>query len=127
MEQMRTTFRGGRYLGIRIPTIFDENNATRCAACDGVIEGVPFSISIMDIVAAEAAPTWAKAARLNPGPNQFHRDPEHFRAWARQRGYYLCRLSEVREIMRPVPIPGDGDRWGLCDGMHREAHELVPA
>ena len=42
--------------------------------------------------------------------------------------------SEVREIMRPVPIPAqdpadvpDAGRWGLCDGIHRDDHEFVPA
>ena len=33
--------------------------------------------------------------------------------------------GEVREIMRPVPLPGE--RWGLCDGIHRDQHEFVPA
>jgi hypothetical protein len=35
----------------------------------------------------------------------------------------------VREIMRPVPLPGDGGppRFGLCDGIHRDDHEFVPA
>jgi hypothetical protein len=32
----------------------------------------------------------------------------------------------VRELMRPVPLPGATIRWGLCDGEHREAHEFVP-
>jgi len=27
--------------------------------------------------------------------------------------------------MRPVPLPGEAIRWGLCDGEHREAHEFV--
>ena len=124
---MRTTFRGGEYLGVRIDTVFEENNSIRCAGCDGVIAGTPFRISIMDVAAGEVPPTWARAARLNPGPHQFHADPEHFRAWCRERQYYLCRLSEVRELMRPVPIPGQEGRWGLCDGLHREAHEFVPA
>jgi hypothetical protein len=43
------------------------------------------------------------------------------------RGHLFCRLGTVREIMRPVPIPGDEPRWGLCDGLHRDAHEFVPA
>ena len=43
------------------------------------------------------------------------------------RGYLFCRKGEVREIMRPIPIPGDVVRWGLCDGIHRDDHELVPA
>jgi hypothetical protein len=29
--------------------------------------------------------------------------------------------------MRPVPIPGDAVEWGLCDGIHRDDHEFVPA
>ena len=46
------------------------------------------------------------------------------------KGYLFCRRGEVREIMRPVPIPGATDgatRWGLCDGIHRDDHEFVPA
>ena len=31
------------------------------------------------------------------------------------------------EIMRPVRLPTDPVAWGLCDGMHRDAHEFVPA
>ena len=47
-------------------------------------------------------------------------------------GYLFCRRGEVREIMRPIPIPGPDDapdqgRWGLCDGIHRDDHEFVPA
>ena len=113
-------------MGIRIPTVFEENSAMRCAGCDEVINGLPFRVSIMDIVSAEVPPSWAVAARLNPGPHQFHADPAHFRMWCREHGYLLCRLSDVRELMRPVAIPDD-HRWGLCDGLHREAHELVPA
>ena len=44
------------------------------------------------------------------------------------KGYLFCRKGEVREIMRPIPVPGDDGtpRWGLCDGLHRDDHELVP-
>ena len=122
-----TRFRGGEYLGIRIPTLFEENVAMICAGCDEVIEETPFRVSIMDIAPTEASPTWATSVKLNPGPHQFHADAAHFRAWCRERGFLFCRLSEVRGIMRPVPIPGERARWGLCDGMHREAHEFVPA
>ena len=48
----------------------------------------------------------------------------------RDRGYLFCRKGEVREIMRPIPIPaasGKGVRYGLCDGLHRDDHELIPA
>jgi hypothetical protein len=46
------------------------------------------------------------------------------------KGYLFCRKGEVREIMRPIPIPAVDDgsvRWALCDGIHRDDHEIVPA
>jgi hypothetical protein len=43
------------------------------------------------------------------------------------RDLLFCRRGEVREIMRPIPIPTDPPRWGLCDGIHRDDHEFVPA
>jgi hypothetical protein len=46
------------------------------------------------------------------------------------RDYFFCRRGQVREIMRPVPIPpldGGPPRWGLCDGIHRDDHEFIPA
>ncbi len=124
---MSNRFRGGEIYGIPIPTVFDENDTIRCAGCGELIAGTPFRITLLDIVAPEGAPSWAEGALLNPGPHQFHADPSHFRAWARRRGHLFCRLSDVREIMRPVVIPADSPRWGLCDGLHREAHEFVPA
>jgi hypothetical protein len=43
----------------------------------------------------------------------------------------FCRRGTVREIMRPIPLPASGDddapRLGLCDGVHRDDHEFVPA
>jgi hypothetical protein len=133
---MTTTFRGGEIMGIRIPTVFSENNARRCEGCGEPIAGRPFRVSILGIVSTEVAPSWAGGgARINPGPHEFHPDPEHVRAWCRAHGFLVCRLSSVREIMRPVALPGDGigeeagegERWGLCDGLHREAHEFIPA
>ncbi|MGC8634838.1 MAG: hypothetical protein ACP5VP_09260 [Candidatus Limnocylindrales bacterium] len=124
---MAKTFRGNEYLGIRIPTVFAESDARRCAGCGLHIDGRPFRVSIMDIVSSER-PVWAdQTPTLNPGPHQFHDDPACVRAWMRERGYLLCRHSAVREIMRPVAIPGDPSHWGLCDGLHHDAHEFVPA
>jgi hypothetical protein len=124
---MTSRFRGGEIYGIPITTQFDENNAIRCAGCGEVITGMPFRVTLLDIVSPEVPPSWAVGAPLNPGPHEFHSAGDHFRVWARRRGHYFCRLSEVREIMRPVPLPGDMPRWGLCDGLHRQAHEFVPA
>jgi hypothetical protein len=122
-----TRFRGGEYLGVRIPTIFDENNAIRCSGCGEVIPGQPFRVTILDIAPMEIATPWASRAPVNPGPHQFHANADHVRAWLRRKEILLCRVSDVRELMRPVPIPGETARWGVCDGLHREAHEFVPA
>ena len=127
MRAMETGgFRGGEILGIRIPTVQSENCATRCAFDGEPIEGVPFRVSILDVVSTETPHSWAEQVPL-PGPHEFHPDPAHVRGWMARRGYLWCRLSEVREIMRPIAIPGDPARWGLCDGLHREDHQLVPA
>jgi len=114
-------------MGIRIPTIAQETTAIRCRGCSGVIEGTPFRVNVMDVVATEAARSWAAAGTINAGPYQFHADPACARAWMRARGYLFCRRSAVRELMRPVVVPGDVPRLGLCDGLHRDDHELVPA
>ncbi len=112
---------------MRIPTIVADNVALRCDGCLEVIEGTPFRVNVLDIVAQETPVSWAGRPAINPGPFQFHGDPSHVRAWMRKRGWLICRKSEVREIMRPIPIPGQPDRLGLCDGFHRDDHELIPA
>lgn len=115
-------------MGIRIPTVIHDNVARRCDGCREIIDGTPWRVNLLDIVAVEAPPSWTDAPAINPGPFQFHGDPEHVRMWMRAKGYWLCRRGEIREIMRPVPLPSaDGPRWGLCDGLHREDHEFVPA
>ena len=115
--------------GVRITTITDDNVARRCDGCLEVIDGTPWRLNILDIVAPERAADWTDAPAINPGPFQFHSNSDHVRSWMRSKGWLFCRRGEVREIMRPIPVPtGDGTpQWGLCDGIHRDAHELVPA
>lgn len=126
-----TTFRGGQIYGIRISTVFADNNAIRCAGCGQPITVIPFRVSLLDAAAEESPVDWSERAVLNPGPHEFHTDPACFRAWAHERGYFLCRRSSVRELMRPIPLPLDPDggatRLGLCDAEHEGDHELVPA
>ncbi|HET7026513.1 MAG TPA: hypothetical protein VFI28_02355 [Candidatus Limnocylindrales bacterium] len=117
-------------MGIRIPTIVHDNIARRCDGCGEVIDGTPWRLNVLDIVAPEIAPSWTEAPAINPGPFQFHSDPAHVRTWMRRKGYLFCRKGQVREIMRPVPIPASAageSRWALCDGLHRDDHEVVPA
>ncbi len=118
-------------MGIRIPTVVKDNVATRCDGCLEVIDGTPWRVNVLDTVAAETPVSWAGRPASNPGPFQFHRDAAHVRTWMRARGWLFCRRGVVREIMRPIPVPpqtpGEDPRWGLCDGIHRDDHELIPA
>ena len=118
------------YLGVHIDTIVADNVAIRCDGCLEVIDGTPWRMNILDVVAAETPVSWAGRPPINPGPFEFHGDGAHVRKWMRDRGYLFCRKGEVREIMRPIPLPGVAEgapRLGLCDGIHRDDHELIPA
>jgi hypothetical protein len=114
-------------MGIQIRTIVQDNVATRCDGCLEIIAGTPWRVNLLDIVAAESPVAWTERPLINPGPFQFHSDPACVRRWMAARGQLFCRRGEVREIMRPVAIPGEPARIGLCDGIHRDAHEFVPA
>jgi hypothetical protein len=114
-------------MGIQIRTIIQDNVATRCDGCQEIIIGTPWRVNLLDIVAAEAPVAWTERPVINPGPFQFHADPAHVRRWMADKGYLFCRRGKVREIMRPVVIPGEPRRIGLCDGIHRDDHEFVPA
>jgi hypothetical protein len=114
-------------MGIQIRTIVRDNVATRCDGCLEVIEGTPWRINLLDIVTAEAPVAWTDRPVINPGPFQFHGDPACVRRWMAGRGFLFCRRGQVREIMRPVAIPGTDRGYGLCDGIHRDDHEFVPA
>src|SRR5436190_24209171 len=109
-------------MGVTIRTIVKDNVATRCDGCGLVIQGTPWRVNVLDIVSAERPADWSERALINPGPFQFHSDDACVRGWMAARDYLFCRRGRVREIMRPVPIPGDAarpagsPRWGLCDG-----------
>jgi hypothetical protein len=111
--------------GVRIPTIVSDNVAVRCAGCGEIIEGTPWRVSILDVVAPEAPVSWTETAALNPGPFEFHSESSHVQTWMSKRGLLFCRRSRIREIMRPVRLPVEPPRLGLCDGLHRDDHEFV--
>ena len=111
--------------GVRIPTIVSDNVAVRCAGCGKIIEGRPWRVSILDMMAPEAPVSWTSSAVINPGPFEFHRDPDHVLAWMAARGIVFCRRSQIREMMRPVWLPLEPRRLGLCDGIHRDDHEFI--
>jgi hypothetical protein len=114
-------------MGIQIRTIVRDNIATRCDGCLEIIAETPWRVNLLDIVAAESPVAWTQRPAVNPGPFQFHADAACVHRWMAAKGYLFCRRGQVREIMRPVVIPGDPQRLGLCDGIHRDDHEFVPA
>ena len=114
-------------MGVTIRTIITENVAIRCDGCREIIPGTPWRVNLLDIVAPEVAVGWDESSPLNHGPHQFHSDPACGRGWMAVKGFYLCRRGEIREIMRPVELPLEPPAWGLCDGIHRDDHEFVPA
>ncbi len=114
-------------MGVHIRTIVKDNIAVRCEGCLQVIEGTPWRVNLLDIVAAETAVAWTDRAAVNPGPFEFHPDAACVRRWMAAKGYLFCRRGQVREIMRPISIPLDPPTLGLCDGIHRDDHEFIPA
>ena len=115
-------------MGIRIPTVISENSAARCEACGDPIVGTPFRVSVLDIIATEIAPSFGERSPINPGPFQFCTDRTCPDRWIASRGWLRCSRSEVREIMRPIPLQATGVATiGLCDGIHRDDHEFVSA
>lgn len=113
--------------GVTIRTIIGENVAIRCDGCREIIPGRPWRMNLLDIAPTETPVSWTERPVINPGPHQFHADPACPRRWMAEHGYLFCRKGIVREIMRPVPLPTDPPSFGLCDGFHRDDHELVPA
>jgi hypothetical protein len=111
--------------GVRIPTIVSDNVSVRCAGCGEIIVGRPWRINILDFVAPEVPVRWTTTAEINPGPFEFHSDPAHVLAWMAKSGMLFCRRSKVREQMRPVWLPVEPRRLGLCDGLHTDNHEFV--
>jgi hypothetical protein len=116
-------------MGIKIPTILTENSGIRCEGCRQPISGTPFRVSVLDIIATEVAPSFESASPINPGPFQFCAKPTCPSQWMASNGWYFCAQSSVREIMRPVLLPGNevGAALGLCDGLHQSDHEFLPA
>ena len=81
-----------------------------------------------NIIATEIAPAVGERSPLNPGPFQFCTDRTCPDRWIASRGWLRCSRSEVREIMRPIPLQATGVATiGLCDGIHRDDHEFVSA
>src|SRR4029078_13244706 len=59
------------YLGGRIGTIVKDNVSLRCDGCLEIIEGTPWRMNILDVVAAETPVSWAGRPPINPRPLGF--------------------------------------------------------
>ena len=117
-------------MGVQIRTIVNDNVATRCDGCLEVIDGTPWRINLLDIVAAETPVSWAGRPAINPGPFQFHGDPATSAAGWPTRATSSAAAARSARSCAPSRSPADRrrpTRWGLCDGIHRDDHEFVPA
>ena len=114
-------------MGIRIPTIWQDNIAVRCRGCSEPIDGEPFRVSVMDIAATEIPAGWESATPSTRAPTSSTPRPTASGAGCASAATSSAGGRTVRELMRPIAVPGDEPRWGLCDGLHRDDHELIPA
>ena len=62
-------------MGIQIRTIIRDNVATRCDGCLEIIDGTPWRINLLDIVAAEAPVALDRSPADQPGPVPVPRRP----------------------------------------------------
>ena len=116
-------------MGVQIRTIVSDNVASRCDGCREIIDGTPWRINLLDIVAAETPVAWTERPAINPGPFQFHGDPACVRRWMAAQGLSVlpARARSARSCARSRSPATTRPRWGLCDGIHRDDHEFVPA
>ena len=54
-------------MGIRIPTVVEDNVARRCDGCLQVIEGTPWRVNLLDTVTTEVAGSWTDTAAIKIG------------------------------------------------------------
>jgi len=52
-------------MGVDIRTIISDNVATRCDGCNEIIEGTPWRVNVLDIVATESPVDWTEAPLVN--------------------------------------------------------------
>ena len=117
-------------MGIRPDTVVKDNVARRCEGCLEVIEGTPWRMNILDIVSTEvAAPGTSRRRSTRARSSSTPTRPTSGAGWqiaatssaAKDGSARSCARSPSRAPMAP-PV-----RWGLCDGIHRDDHELIPA
>ena len=111
-----------------IRTIVNDNVAIRCDGCREIIPGTPWRVNLLDIVAPEVAVGWTESTPVNPGPLQFHARPR-LRPPLDGGARATCSAAAARSARScgRSPLPTDPPGWGLCDGIHRDDHEFVPA
>ena len=101
-------------MGIQIRTIVKDNVAIRCDGCLEVIDGTPWRVNLLDIVAPRRPSPGPNARRSTRVRSSSTATPSHVRRWMAGKGYLFCRRGEVREIMRPVRIPDRSHPHGAC-------------
>ena len=89
--------------GVRITTIVKDNVAIRCDGCLDIIEGTPWRVNLLDIVATEKPANWTDSPAINPGPFQFHSDPACVRRWMAGHRAGACATGSTATTMSSSP------------------------
>ena len=101
-------------MGVQIRTIVHDNVASRCDGCLEIIDGTPWRVNLLDIVASESPVAWTERPTINPGPFQFHGEPACVRRWIRpdgSRGTAVFPTAESPGISG-AKVPGDAGSAG---------------
>ena len=88
-------------MGVDIRTIISDNVATRCDGCNEIVEGTPWRVNVLDIVATETPVDWTETPLVNPGPFQFHSDPAHVRRGWRARATCSAAAAKCARSCAP--------------------------
>ena len=81
-------------MGVQIRTIVKDNVATRCDGCLGVIDGTPWRINLLDIVAPECRPPGRTAPRSTPARSSSTATRPMSARWMAAKGYLFCRRGD---------------------------------
>ena len=101
-------------MGVDIRTIISDNVATRCDGCNEIIEGTPWRVNVLDIVATESPVDWTDTPLVNPGPFQFHGDPAHVRVWMAAQGLPVLPPQRGARDHAPGADPRSGRPYSAC-------------
>ena len=114
------------------PDDHQDNVAQRCDGCHEVIDGTPGGSTSSTSSPPRRPCRWTARPAINPGPVPVPRRsrPASAAGWPTRATCSAAAARSARSCGRSRSRPGrraGRGRWGLCDGIHRDDHEFVPA